>query len=112
MLQSSEKPAAAETKIAVGDRIKTVKPKAKPAVEKSEPAAKGAKGKSEAFKSNYDESAKIVVLVKENPRKEGTELHRQHVLLTKSKTVGAFYKAGGRTGCLTKSIAKKWVKIS
>ena len=59
-----------------------------------------------------DENAKIVILAKENPRHEGTDVYKQFELMRRAKAVGDYRKAGGRTGTLRKCIAKKWAKLA
>jgi hypothetical protein len=98
-----------EAKIAVGPK-KVVTAKKVPA--KKAATAKKAAAKKPAKTDGYDPAAKIVLLVKENPRREGTDVYKQFELMKKSKTVGDFWKAGGRTGTLRKSLVKKWAKLA
>ena len=92
-------------KIAAGNKAAKRKP-----VNKSEKPAK--KDKAEAFSNAYDLAAKITVLIKENPRKKGSELYRLFDVMTKCKTVGDFYERGGRAGIIRKCVAQKWIQLS
>ena len=63
-------------------------------------------------RSPFPETAKINLLVKDNPRREGTAVFKQYEIARKSPTVGAYLKAGGRLASLHKSIKKGWLKVS
>jgi len=63
-------------------------------------------------KSPFTEDQKISLLVKDNPRREGTAVFKQYEIARKSPTVGAYLKAGGRLASLHKSIKKGWLKVS
>ena len=77
------------------------------------PEAKAPEPKKAASKRTaYDDAAEIVVLVKENPRREGSELYKDFERMRKCKTVADYYKSGGRTSVLGKCIAKKWIKLT
>lgn len=60
----------------------------------------------------YSDEQKITMLVKENPRREGSDVYDQFEMLKKSKTVGAYKKAGGRTATLAKCVKNDWAKVS
>jgi hypothetical protein len=83
-----------------GNEVKTKKPAAKKAAPKK------------AVRSAYDDAAKIILLVKDNPRREGSELYKDWERMKKCKTVADYYKAGGRTGILGKCIKMRWIKLS
>ena len=94
---------------------KVVKTKQKAPVKKAaaKKSAKAVKAiAKEVARRVFDDSARITLLVKENPRREGTAVWKQFVILQKSKTFGDYAKAGGRTDCLQKCIKKGWAKVS
>ena len=62
--------------------------------------------------SQYGAEKKIVLLVKENPRREGSDVYDQFEILKKSKTVGEYLKKGGRSSTLAKCINRGWAKVS
>lgn len=66
---------------------------------------------SRGRRSAFGEDQKIVVTAKENPRREGTGVHKQFELMKKHGTVGAYVKAGGSLGSLRKSVVKGWAKV-
>ena len=89
------------TKIGIGKKVVTTKTKAAP--------------KKEAkvtHRRAFDDDAKITVVVKDNPRREGTDLYKLYEVMKKCKTVGDFMEKGGRTSVLKKCVTKKWIKIS
>jgi hypothetical protein len=97
-----------ETKIAVGDKIVRAK-----STSKAKPAAR--KAKAERPARGYDPAARITVLVKENPRQEGSERHRIFAELMRrtSSTVGDFLRIkGARTSMITNAVRRKWIKIA
>ena len=97
-------------KIGIGPK-KIVTGKKLPAPKK--PEAKAPEPKKAASKRTaYDDAAEIVVLVKDNPRREGSELYKDFERMRKCKTVADYYKSGGRTSVLGKCIAKKWIKLT
>lgn len=59
----------------------------------------------------YAPEQKIVLLQKDNPRREGTAVYKQFEIMKKSPTVGAYLKAGGKLGSLHKSIKRKWARV-
>lgn len=85
-------------------------------------AAKGAKKTAKKASANartavgtarFTEDQVISVKFKENPGREGSGRHERLARLEKfdGKTVGAFYKAGGKSGTLTKSVQMKWITV-
>ena len=70
---------------------------------KSEPK----KPEPKPTKRAYDPEAKIIVIVKDNPRREGSALHKDFEMMRKVKSVGEYYQKGGRTGILRKCITRK-----
>lgn len=85
------------------------KPKSKFTGKKKASAAKGKKAKKTTSKrSSYGDDMKIVVTVKDNPRREGSAKHKQLELAKKHSTVGAFLKAGGKGSTLKSIVKRKW----
>jgi hypothetical protein len=105
-----------------GDNSKTerkappAKKAAKKVATKKAAPAKKATAKKVAVKTPrkgaIDPAKKIVIVSKENPRREGSEKHRQFELARKSKTVGDYQKAKGHMGSLKKCVSKGWIKLS
>lgn len=96
--------------LAVGKKVVKTKPKAAP-----KPAAKRATSRGEKRGSpirRLDPALKITVLVKDNPRQEGSALYKQFEIARKSATVADYHAKGGRTGPLTHSVNRGWVKLS
>lgn len=79
----------------------------KPAKTADKKPTKEEPGKREAYRSQ-----KLVLVNKENPRREGSAAHKMYELYKKSKTVGAYLDAGGDAGYLRSDIAKGNVKVS
>jgi hypothetical protein len=80
----------------------------------SPPAKKGkaAKGEKKAGRPGaFTEDMHITVLVKDNPKREGTGAHEIFELLRKSKTVGEFYKKGGASSNLRWNIDHEYIKV-
>lgn len=67
----------------------------------------GKKGRAGSF----TEDQKITVLVKDNPKREGSNAHEVFEWLRKSKTVGEFYKKGGMSSNLRWNIDHKYIKV-
>lgn len=65
------------------------------------PKKEAAEGGKRGRKSAFLETDKIRMLVKENPKREGSKAHGIFELLKKSKTVADFYAAGGGAANLT-----------
>lgn len=83
------------------------KPKNK-AAGKGKAAADGARrGRRGAF----DEGQKIKVLVKDNPKREGTTSYDTFELLKKSKTVGDFFANGGGSHNLHWNIERGYIEV-
>lgn len=81
---------------------------------KAAPAAK-AKAKPEKEKgtrAKFSESAKITVLVAQNPKREGSSSHERFALYSKNKTVGAFLAAGGTRADIAWDVAAEYIKVS
>ena len=85
---------------------KTVK-KANPIATKSLKSKEEGRGRPGAF----EEDQKITVLVKENPKREGSNGHKTFSLYKKHNTVGSFLKAGGTRADLRWDTAKEFIKI-
>lgn len=62
-------------------------------------------------KGAFDESQKIKVLVKDNPKREGTASYDTFELLKKSKTVGDFFANGGGSHNLHWNIERGYIEI-
>jgi len=78
-------------------------------VGKSKPAANADKESSrsaEAFRQQ-----KITLLVKENPKREGSASHARYELYRKAKTVGAFIEAGGKAADVTYDAAHEFISV-
>lgn len=90
---------------------------------KAAPAAKGKGGAAKAQKKPagdagrrgrkgaFDESQKIKVLVKDNPKREGTASYDTFEALRKSKTVGDFFAAGGASHNLHWNIERGYIEV-
>lgn len=63
-------------------------------------------------KSAFAEDSKIIVLAKENPKREGSVAHKKFKLYAKSKTVGDFIKAGGTTNDLHWDAEHGFIKVN
>lgn len=79
---------------------------AKPGKAEKKPATK-TRGRS----SSTNEDAKITLLMKENPKREGSAGHKAFSLYSRHKTVGAFLSAGGTRADLRYDEAKGFIKI-
>ena len=55
---------------------------------------------------------KITLLVKDNPKRAGSDSHKRFALYTKNKTVEAFLKAGGTQADLGWDTKHKFIKVS
>jgi hypothetical protein len=87
----------------------------KAAAKKAAPKKAAAKTAKRAVgAAKFDESAKITMLVSENPRREGTGAHERFKLLMRwgGKTVGGFLKAGGKRSTLNRAVAEKVAKVA
>lgn len=107
------------------DVVKEVeKPKAKPKEKKAMTKGNGTKkatakkavksktpAKARGRKSQFSDTQKIHMIVKDNPRREGTAVYKQFEIAKKSGTVAAYVKAGGSLGSLRKGIKKKWLRV-
>jgi len=58
-----------------------------------------------------DGTMKITVLVKENPKREGTNGYKHFALYKKGMTVGEFLEAGGTTGDLDWDVRHNFIKL-
>lgn len=108
-----------ETTESTEDNKKAVKA-SKPAKEKAPKAEKAEKksskkedkkpAKKEKVKS--DDTRKITVLVKQNPKREGSKAYKMFELYGKNKTVADFLKAGGTTSCLRFDESAGFIKVA
>ena len=88
--------------------------KAKKAAAKKAPAkAKKAKGDSpgRGRPSTIDQKAKIQILVKKNPKREGTKGHQQFALYKQKMTVAEFMEVGGDPRTLHWDIKKEYISL-
>lgn len=84
---------------------------------KAAPAAKAQKKPAgdagrRGRKGAFDESQKIKVLVKDNPKREGTASYDTFEALRKSKTVGDFFAAGGASHNLHWNIERGYIEVN
>lgn len=63
-------------------------------------------------KPSVQDNAKITLLVKANPRREGTKAHKRFALYKTGMTVGDYLKKGGSRGSLRKDLKLKRVKVT
>lgn len=95
---------------------KAAKEAAKKAAEKgkakAEKKAAKPKGEKKERAPKEDDNRKITLLVKENPKREGTAAYEMFNLYKKSKTVKDFLAAGGTTSCLRHDTAKEFIKVA
>jgi hypothetical protein len=66
----------------------------------------------ERIAQDYDEDSKIAWLVKENPRREGSETFVRFRKYFGAKTVGEYLAKGGTAGDLRWDIRHKYLKVS
>lgn len=59
----------------------------------------------------YDEKAKLTVLVKENPKREGSKAYDKFERYFKAKTVGAFFEMGGTSANLDWDVDHGYIKV-
>lgn len=72
---------------------------------------KGQEGARRGRKGAFDESQKIKVLVKDNPKREGSASYDIFELLKKSKTVGDFFASGGASSNLHWNIERGYIEV-
>lgn len=77
----------------------------------SKTAKKQTGGAKRGRAGKYDEGMKITVLVKENPKREGSAAYDIFELLKKSKTVGDFYAKGGAAHNLRWNEDREYIKV-
>lgn len=105
--KATKAPAKA-TKLAKGTGKKAAAPsKATKGAGKKAQADGGRRGRKGAF----NESQKIKVLVKDNPKREGTASYDTFELLKKSKTVGDFFANGGGSHNLHWNIERGYIEV-
>lgn len=95
----------------MSDRAKAAKPakkKAAAAAGATNGEAKAARGRRSAFNAD----AKIKVLAKENPKREGSRAHERFALYKDGMTVGAFLEKGGSLGDLRYDTKHGFVQIA
>ena len=73
-------------------------------------AAKGANGSG--TRATQDATARIKLLVKENPKREGSSSYKRFALYGKSATVADFLKAGGTRADLAWDEKRKFIQVS
>lgn len=121
--KKATKKAAAPAKKATGTKAAS---KTAPAKKLAKGTGKGAAKKAPAKKANgkdngegrrgrkgaFNESQKIKVLVKDNPKREGTASYDTFELLKKSKTVGDFFANGGGSHNLHWNIERGYIEVN
>lgn len=78
---------------------------------KTAKAAKSIETTKRGRAGKFADDAKIVVLTKDNPKREGTKAHENFALYSKNKTVGAFLAAGGSRADLAWDVAAGFIEI-
>lgn len=107
---AAKKAPAKATKLAKGTGKKAAAPaKAAKGAGKKQAAADGAR---RGRKGAFNESQKIKVLIKDNPKREGTASYDTFELLRKSKTVGDFFAAGGGSHNLHWNIERGYIEVN
>jgi hypothetical protein len=107
---TKKKPAAVKPALKKS-QIKALK-KANPAATKSLTSKPGSDSAGRRGRpSGYKPEAKITVLAKENPKREGSASYKEFELYRKHKTVGAFLAAGGTSASLRWDSEHKFIKI-
>lgn len=107
---AAKKAPAKATKLAKGTGKKAAAPaKAAKSAGKKAAAADGAR---RGRKGAFNESQKIKVLIKDNPKREGTASYDTFELLRKSKTVGDFFAAGGGSHNLHWNIERGYIEVN
>ena|SRR3990167_5589071 len=86
-----------------------VKPKSKGKKQKAK--AKVAKGKP-GRKPKISDDAKITVLAKKNPRREGSKAFKRFTLFRTGMKVGDYIKKGGKRSFLRASLRRKHISVS
>jgi hypothetical protein len=80
------------------------------AAKKTTPAKKE-EGEKKTRAPRIANETKIEVLVKENPKREGSNAHERFKLYGKCKTVGAYKEAGGQMGDIHYDVAHEFIKL-
>lgn len=109
--KAATKPAKKAAKPTAPKVVKKAATKVAPA--KKAPAKK-TKGDAPAKRGRvgaFEESMKITVLVKENPKRQGSAAYDIFELLKKSKTVGDFYAKGGGSHNLRYNVDHEYIKV-
>lgn len=107
-MKKSTNDKADETKKMVKEE-KATKKTAKKADKKT--TKKGAK-KERASRGSAIADGKITLLVKENPKREGSSAHKRYELYRKHKDVAAYLKAGGKRSSLRYDVKHEYIKLS
>jgi len=107
--ETSEKAAPTEK---VSKAVKPAKVEKAEKPVKAKKAEKPAKAKKADKAEKSEDTRKITVLVKENPKREGTESHKRFGLYAKSKTVADFIKAGGTMADIKHDEGKSFIKVA
>jgi len=92
-----------------GKAPKAEKPAAKPAKGKAAPAKKETKT---AKAPKAEPTQKITLLVKDNPKREGSTSYDRFELYKKNKTVASFLEAGGTSGDIRYDVTKGYIKLA
>jgi len=106
-----EKEEKAEAKEKAKAAKKKEKTKAKK-TKKPKKMKKGKKGKSGKSRGPRMVDGKITLLVKENPKREGSKAHKRYELYRKHKTVAKYLDAGGKRSSLRYDSKHSNIKLS
>ena len=93
-----------------GKKGKTPAKAAKKA-KKAKKAVKAGEAKKHNGRRTYPLTAKITVLTKKNPKREGSASYKRFELYTKNHTVESFLKAGGITPDLNYDVKHGFIKV-
>ena len=91
---------------------KSEKPKKEKAPKKDKKSEKKAKGAKKEKAPAEADKRKITLLVKENPKREGTKAHKKWELYKGKKTVQDYLDAGGKLKTITYDEKKKLIKVA
>jgi len=99
-------------KLAEDSQVKT-ETKEKPVTTPKAKAVKETKVKAvKAPKEKAADTRKIKLLVKENPKREGTKAHTKYELYRTSKTVAEFISGGGSLSALKYDADKQFIELA
>ena len=90
---------------------KTMKAKANSKSKSKSKSKAKAKTAAAKPKGSFNPDAKITVLAKENPRREGTDAHEKFKLYKTGMTVADYIKKGGSSGKIRTDVARGNIKV-